>query len=321
MNEDLLPRDLNQPLVTPAIAPRAGCCAGLCTALPDLLVAPLSFVIIVTTICIAVVAATPLVCLLVLLLISFIMRRVICAFCTQPKTPTACPSGINRVVVTGGSSGIGKAIAGEFARRGAGRVTLVARSKAGLDAAVAELSAPKVVTAGRLRVNQTTTIDAAAVDVCSGATAIGAALFGECDGIEMGDVDVLVCAAGVSHPATFEQATNEQWEQTLAVNIMGCVNAIKAVLPGMKRRRHGQIVLISSMAGQVGIFGMSSYSASKFALRGLAEALRMECKPCGVTISLAFPPDTDTPMLAAENLVKPLETKEISGDAGTPRAL
>ncbi len=68
---------------------------------------------------------------------------------------------------------------------------------------------------------------------------------------------------------------------------------------------------------QAGIFGMSSYSASKFALRGLAEALRMECKPFGITVSLAFPPDTDTPMLAAENLVKPLETKAISGDAGT----
>ena len=70
------------------------------------------------------------------------------------------------------------------------------------------------------------------------------------------------------------------------------------------------------MAGQLGIFGFSGYSASKFALRGLAEALQMELKPHGVRVTLAFPPDTDTPGFAAENISKPRETSIICAAGG-----
>merc|ERR1712187_232741 len=70
------------------------------------------------------------------------------------------------------------------------------------------------------------------------------------------------------------------------------------------------------MAGQAGMYGLSAYSASKFALRGLAESLRMELKPEGIHVGLVCPPDTDTPMLERETATKPQITKELSAEAG-----
>jgi short-subunit dehydrogenase len=69
---------------------------------------------------------------------------------------------------------------------------------------------------------------------------------------------------------------------------------------------------VSSVAGQVGVFGYTAYSASKFALTGFAQCLQMELKRDNVYVSLLFPPDTDTPMFVEENKIKPAETKEIS---------
>ena len=73
--------------------------------------------------------------------------------------------------------------------------------------------------------------------------------------------------------------------------------------------------MISSGAGLVGLFGYTPYSPSKFALRGLAESLRGELKQMGIQVAIAYPPDTDTPQLAAENLTKPPETKLITETA------
>ena len=77
------------------------------------------------------------------------------------------------------------------------------------------------------------------------------------------------------------------------VNVVGCMGCVNAVLPGVQQRRHGQVdvLFVSSMAGQVGIYGLGAYFASKFALhvRGLAESLRMECKPYEIVVPLAFP--------------------------------
>jgi 3-dehydrosphinganine reductase len=88
---------------------------------------------------------------------------------------------------------------------------------------------------------------------------------------------------------------------------------VRAALPAMRQRKSGRILFISSGAGLMGIFGYSSYSPSKFALRGLAEALRAELRADGIGVSIAYPPDTDTPMLAEENKTKPEETKKITG--------
>jgi 3-dehydrosphinganine reductase len=103
----------------------------------------------------------------------------------------------------------------------------------------------------------------------------------------------------------------------MAINYFGTLYCIKAALPGMEQQRRGQIAMVSSGAGLIGIYGYTPYSPSKFALRGLAEALRGELKPWGIGVSIVYPPDTDTPQLAAENLTKPPETKRITATAET----
>ncbi|KAK2490850.1 hypothetical protein MC885_001267, partial [Smutsia gigantea] len=98
----------------------------------------------------------------------------------------------------------------------------------------------------------------------------------------------------------------------MSVNYLGSVYPSRAVITTMKERRVGRIVFVSSQAGQLGLFGFTAYSSSKFAIRGLAEALQMEVKPYNVYVTVAYPPDTDTPGFAEENKTKPLETRLIS---------
>ncbi|VFV45179.1 low quality protein: [Lynx pardinus] len=101
-------------------------------------------------------------------------------------------------------------------------------------------------------------------------------------------------------------------QRLMSVNYLGSVYPSRAVITTMKERRVGRIVFVSSQAGQLGLFGFTAYSSSKFAIRGLAEALQMEVKPYNVYVTVAYPPDTDTPGFAEENKTKPLETRLIS---------
>ncbi|KAJ6424410.1 hypothetical protein OIU84_025239 [Salix udensis] len=105
---------------------------------------------------------------------------------------------------------------------------------------------------------------------------------------------------------------------------MGSFNMIKATLPGMKRSRKdrgpGSISLMSSQAGQVGIYGYTAYSASKFGLRGLAEALQQEVIGDNIHVSLVFPPDTKTPGLVEENKRKPQLTSIIAASSSAMTA-
>jgi short-subunit dehydrogenase len=81
-------------------------------------------------------------------------------------------------------------------------------------------------------------------------------------------------------------------QEMMKVNYLGAVYCTKAVVDSMKKRRFGRIIFVSSQAGQIGIFGYTGYSASKFALRGLAECLQMELKPYNIFVTLSYPPDT-----------------------------
>jgi len=123
---------------------------------------------------------------------------------------------------------------------------------------------------------------------------------------------MLVNCAGLAIASKIEDTTIEDLDTMIRTNFLGTYYCIKAVTPRMKASKEGVIVLVSSQAGLLGIFGYTAYSSTKFALRGLAESLAMEMQPYGISVTLSLPPDTDTPGYAVEELSKPTETKAIS---------
>ncbi len=207
------------------------------------------------------------------------------------------------IFITGGSSGIGLSVARQAAVAGA-RLSLVGRDAAKLSAASATVraetpSTPEIVTIP--------------ADVSSESAVLAALQIAEA---VHGPIDILITSAGVARPGYFEEIPVSVFERTMAVNYFGTLYAIKAVVPSMRARAHGSIVLISSGAGLVGLFGYTPYAPSKFALRGLAETLRAELKPAGIAVTIVYPPDTDTPQLIEENLTKPPETKALTAGGG-----
>lgn len=129
--------------------------------------------------------------------------------------------------------------------------------------------------------------------------------------------DLLVCSAGDSgQPEILERITEESWEAMYQINVLGSVKATNAVLPSMRARNKGTVCLIGSMASQCGIYGLTAYTASKFAVRGFAESLRMELAATDVRVNLVCPPDVDTPMYKRELETKPLICQKISEGSG-----
>jgi 3-dehydrosphinganine reductase len=110
-----------------------------------------------------------------------------------------------------------------------------------------------------------------------------------------GEVDVLLNCAGTSIAGEFDLLDPTDFERMMKVNLLGSVYPTRAVLKGMKENGQGRIIFVASQAAQAAIHGFTAYGASKWALRGLAEALQMEVKPYKILVSVAYPPDTDTP--------------------------
>ena len=205
---------------------------------------------------------------------------------------------MTHVIITGGSSGIGLAVASIYAARGA-RLSLVARSRDLLEQAAQKLVAEHGLEAGAVRIE--------AADVTKGEEIEAAILrcvetFGPCD--------VLVTSAGVVEPAPFEAMQGAAFQRQMETNFSGTVHAVRAVYPDMKERRSGHILMVSSGAG---LNGYTAYCASKFALGGFAQALRSEARVHNVGISICFPPDTVTPQFTRELAARPQEASLIMG--------
>ena len=176
------------------------------------------------------------------------------------------------VIVTGASSGIGEAMAREFAAQGA-RVVLGARSVQKLQLIAGDI---------RSRGGQAAYCGVDVTDV------------GECRRLidtavrEFGGIDVLICNAGLSMRAIFDDVDLEVLHRLMDVNFWGTVNCCKFALPYLQQS-HGSIVGISSVAGLHGLPGRTGYSASKFAMTGFLETLRIENLRKGLHVMVACP--------------------------------
>ncbi|XP_039142379.1 3-dehydrosphinganine reductase TSC10A [Dioscorea cayenensis subsp. rotundata] len=249
--------------------------------------------------------ASPYLLLLLLIPVLPLIFLLVLAFLARPR-PAKVPVKGRHVFITGGSSGIGLAMALQAASEGA-RVSILARNQAKLEEARDTI---------RLATGKEVTILSADVrDAESVARAIE----------EAGPIDILIANQGVFIPQELELQDMKEIRFQVEVNLMGTFHLIKAALPGMRQntRKTGlpaSIAIISSQAGQVGVYGYTAYSASKFALRGLAEALQHEVISDKIHVSLVFPPDTETPGLAEEQKRRPELTNLIVASSGGMKA-
>jgi 3-dehydrosphinganine reductase len=204
------------------------------------------------------------------------------------------------VIITGGSSGIGKATAKLLSAEGA-NVFIVARDQGKLDEALQDIEMEKSSPGQR---NEALRADVKEYDrveaICAAVEQAGRA------------PNVLINCAGMVYPGHFEELPLSTFKEQMDVNYFGTVHTVKAVLPSMLAQGSGHIVNVSSMGGVVGAFGYTAYAASKFAVYGFTEALRAEMKPRGIGVSLVLPPDTDTPQLREERDIQPLALKMIT---------
>src|SRR5215469_6105164 len=191
----------------------------------------------------------------------------------------AAPAGENLsghvAVVTGGSRGIGKAIASRLAQLGAA-VSLCARNPRALETTAAELSANGA------------TVRSQAVDVTN---ARDVASFIEATEKELGPISILVNNAGVGGPGfgPVHEKSEDDWQRVLDTNLKSVFLVSKAVAPSMIARGRGDIVNISSLAGKNTFAGGGIYCASKWGLQGLAGCMAEDLRAFGIRVSLVCP--------------------------------
>ncbi|EFO21875.2 hypothetical protein LOAG_06611 [Loa loa] len=209
--------------------------------------------------------------------------------------------------ITGGSKGIGKAIAVALIRRGCS-VSLAARNVEQLELVCNELNVlAKTEKNGAVAKYYS-------VDVTSTYNVLKTVV--EEAENELGDINILVNNAGYAMQGAFDSVDISVYEEQMCLNFLSAVYMTKAVVSKMKKSREGQIIFVNSAAGQCPIWGYTAYGATKFALRGFAEALYMELLPYNVQVSVIYPPNTNTEGYQREILTMPEELKEISGTAG-----
>ncbi|MGM5004182.1 3-ketoacyl-ACP reductase [Bacillus licheniformis] len=187
-------------------------------------------------------------------------------------------------LITGGGRGIGRATAIALAKEGV-HIGLIGRTAANLEKAAEELKAFGVkVSVAAADVKDLTAVERAVQSVKE----------------ELGQIDILINNAGIGGFAGFLEQSPEEWENIIQVNLMGVYNVTRAVLPEMIERKAGNIINISSTAGQRGAAGTSAYSASKFAVLGLTESLMQEVRKHNIRVS-ALTPSTVATDLAIDS--------------------
>jgi 3-dehydrosphinganine reductase len=184
-------------------------------------------------------------------------------------------------VITGGSSGIGLAIARQIVKN-QGDVIILARRQEMLDQAITEIEKFRVSPLQRILSLQADVTEFESLEV---------ALLELCN--KFGTPEIVVNSAGVAHPGNFSNLSIDVFHWMMDVNYFGTVNVLKILVPLMQKRRSGSIVNISSVAGFIGVYGYTAYGASKYAVAGFSDALRSELTPYNVCLLYTSPSPRD----------------------------
>jgi len=184
-------------------------------------------------------------------------------------------------LVTGGSRGIGRAVAERLAGAGAS-VAVLSTTEPGSQAVADELRGRGArALAVAADVGDPRSLDAAVTTVERG----------------LGPVDVLVNDAGIALRRPVAEMTDADWDRVIAVNLNGPFYLARRCVPGMAERRWGRVVNVSSISGRLGTSGMTAYCASKWGLNGFTQALAAEVKERNVLVAAVLPGSVDTEML------------------------
>ena len=203
---------------------------------------------------------------------------------------------MSTVVITGGSRGIGAAAVELFAARG-DRVYFLYEKNHAAAAAVAEKTGGVPI-------------------CCDVADRNGVQAAFE----KIGDVDILICNAGLVHYGLMSMMAEEDWDRIFAVNVKGIYNCVNAAMPAFLRRHRGCVITVSSMWGQVGSSCEAAYSATKGAVIALTKALAKELGPSGIRVNCVAPGVIETDMCATVDPAVLAEMAEEGcvGRNGTP---
>ncbi|MFN5298684.1 MAG: SDR family NAD(P)-dependent oxidoreductase [Planctomycetaceae bacterium] len=212
-------------------------------------------------------------------------------------------------LVTGGSKGLGKAMALGLAEAGA-RLFLCSRHADELAAAGQEIAAATGVEVAW------DTADMSRRDECDRLAQAALARFGQ--------IDILINNAGSNVPQSIDSITDEAWDRIVELNLSSCMALTRAVVPGMKSRGWGRVIHISSIMGLASKAGRNSYSATKSALLGLARASALDLGRHGITVNCIAPGPFLTDLPAS--VLSPAEQQAFAdrtavGRWGNPREL
>lgn len=203
---------------------------------------------------------------------------------------------MSTVVITGGSRGIGAAAVRAFAARG-DRVYFLYEKEHEKAAAVAAETGATAICAD--------VADKAAVESAFA---------------RIGDVDVLICNAGICHYGLMSMMEESAWDRIFDVNVKGVYHCVNAAMPAFLRKHAGCIITVSSMWGQVGSSCEAAYSATKGAILGLTKALAKELGPSGIRVNCVAPGVILTDMCAnvSEEILEGLREETPVGRNGHP---